>query len=95
LVSAQVTKIYDMFDQGAQWMSKQDQIHYQQTLSEANQRLTRDSGPVTCLSMTFLNDEERRKHFLEKLREKLKDPDFRKIDGFPVGSDEFAYQDER
>ena len=38
--------------------------------------------------MTFPNDEERRKHFLEKLREKLKDPEFRKIEGFPIGSDE-------
>jgi len=25
-------------------------------------------GPVECLGMTFPNDEERRKHFLEKLR---------------------------
>ena len=38
--------------------------------------------------MTFPNDEERRKYFLEKLREKLKDPEFRKIEGFPIGSDE-------
>ncbi|HBP90843.1 MAG TPA: DNA methylase [Nitrospiraceae bacterium] len=44
--------------------------------------------PVECLSMTFPNDEERRKHFLEKLREKLKDPEFRKIEGFPIGADE-------
>ena len=28
------------------------------------------------------------KYFLEKLREKLKDPEFRKIEGFPIGSDE-------
>jgi len=38
--------------------------------------------------MTFPNDEERRKYFLDKLRDKLKDSDFRKIDGFPIGSDE-------
>jgi predicted RNA methylase len=38
--------------------------------------------------MTFPNDEERRKHFLGLLREKLKDPEFRKIEGFPIGSDE-------
>lgn len=44
--------------------------------------------PVECLGMTFSNDEERRKYFLEKLREKLKDPEFRKIEGFPIGSDE-------
>jgi DNA modification methylase len=43
---------------------------------------------VTCLGLTFPNDEERRKHFLGILREKLKDPEFRKIEGFPIGSDE-------
>ncbi len=45
------------------------------------------SSPVECLGMTFPNDEERRKHFLGILREKLKDPEFRKIEGFPIGSD--------
>ena len=43
------------------------------------------SGPVECLGLTFENDEQRRAHFLEKLREKLKEPDFRKIEGFPIG----------
>ena len=46
------------------------------------------SGPVTCLGMTFENDEARRAHFAEKLREFLADPEFRKIEGFPIGSDE-------
>ncbi len=32
-------------------------------------------GPVECLGMTFDNDEKRREYFLEKLREKFKDPD--------------------
>jgi DNA modification methylase len=45
-------------------------------------------GPVECFGMTFENDEKRREYFLEKLREKLKDPEFRKIEGFPIGSDE-------
>jgi len=45
-------------------------------------------GPVECLGMTFENDSLRREHFLAILREKLKDPDFRKIEGFPIGSDE-------
>ena len=45
-------------------------------------------GPVECLGMTFPNDEARRAHFTEKLREKLKDPAFRKIEGFPIGEDE-------
>jgi hypothetical protein len=38
--------------------------------------------------MTFDNDEDRRKCFTEKLREKLQDPEFRKIERFPHGSDE-------
>ncbi len=55
----------------------------QQSLFESK----KDSGPVECLGMTFPNDEARREYFLEKLREKLKDPEFRKIEGFPIGSD--------
>jgi DNA modification methylase len=47
-----------------------------------------DDGPVECLGMTFENDELRREYFLEKLHEKLKDPEFRKIEGFPIGEDE-------
>jgi hypothetical protein len=47
-----------------------------------------DEGPVECLGMTFENDEKRREYFLEKLRVKLKDPEFRKIEGFPIGEDE-------
>ncbi len=47
-----------------------------------------DRGPVTCLGMTFPNDEARRAYFTEELRKKLKDPEFRKIEGFPIGSDE-------
>jgi hypothetical protein len=49
---------------------------------------SRTAGPVECLGMTFPNDEERRKHFLGILREKLKDLEFHKIEGFPIGSDE-------
>ena len=47
-----------------------------------------ESKPVECLGMTFENDQARREYFLEKLREKLKDPEFRKIEGFPIGEDE-------
>jgi DNA modification methylase len=46
------------------------------------------SGPVECLGQTFLSDEARREHFLAILREKLKDPEFRKIEGFPIGMDD-------
>jgi hypothetical protein len=45
-------------------------------------------GPVECLGMTFESDEARREHFLSILREKLQDPEFRKIEGFPIGEDE-------
>ncbi len=47
---------------------------------------TRDSRPITCLGLTFPNDDARRDHFLAILREKLKDPEFRNIDGFPIGT---------
>jgi DNA modification methylase/predicted RNA-binding Zn-ribbon protein involved in translation (DUF1610 family) len=49
---------------------------------------TYNSCPVTCLGLSFPNDEERRKYFLNILKEKLNDPEFRKIEGFPIGSDE-------
>ncbi|MGI9281045.1 MAG: DNA methyltransferase, partial [Endozoicomonas sp.] len=47
-----------------------------------------DNGPVECLGKTFANDEERRTYFLGLLAKKLKDPEFRKIEGFPIGEDE-------
>ena len=47
-----------------------------------------DGSPVECFGMTFENDAARREHFLNLLREKLQDPEFRKIEGFPIGSDE-------
>ena len=49
---------------------------------------SRPVGPVECLGMTFENDEKRCEYFLEKLREKLKDTEFRKTEGFPIGEDE-------
>jgi len=47
-----------------------------------------DSGPVECLGLSFPNDQARRDHFLKLLAEKLKDPEFRKQEGFPQGTDE-------
>ncbi|HOQ98926.1 MAG TPA: DNA methyltransferase [Anaerolineae bacterium] len=38
--------------------------------------------------MTFESDEARRAYFLDRLRAKLADPEFRKIEGFPIGEDE-------
>ncbi len=55
---------------------------YEQEVSE------RQIQPVECMGMNFPSDEARRNHFLEILREKLKEPDFRKIEGFPIGTDE-------
>jgi len=44
--------------------------------------------PVTCLGQTFENDNARRAHYTELLRQHLRDPEFRKIEGFPIGTDE-------
>jgi len=49
---------------------------------------TDQAKPVECLGMLFPNDEARRAHFTEILRQKLNDPEFRKIEGFPIGEDE-------
>src|SRR5674476_171558 len=48
----------------------------------------RTNQPVECLGIKFPNDAARRTHFLELLAAKLKDPEFRKIEGFPIGKDE-------
>jgi DNA modification methylase len=44
--------------------------------------------PVECLGQKFPDDAARREHFLKLLSQKLKDPEFRKIEGFPIGKDE-------
>lgn len=49
---------------------------------------SQDSGPVECLGQSFASDEARREYYLKLLAGKLKDPEFRKIDGFPIGEDE-------
>lgn len=41
-----------------------------------------------CLGKLFENEDARRTHYLELLAEKLRDPEFRKTEGFPLGSDE-------
>lgn len=45
-------------------------------------------GPVECLGMTFEDEQARRAYFTDRLREHLADPEFRKIEGFPIGEDE-------
>src|SRR5947209_5077717 len=52
------------------------------------EQLSMEESRVECLGLTFESDEARRAYFLEKLREKLKEPEFRKIEGFPIGEDE-------
>jgi len=44
-------------------------------------------GPVECLGIKFPNDLARRDHFAKLLAEKLKDTSFRKLKGFPAGTD--------
>ncbi|WP_026355177.1 DNA methyltransferase [Massilia niastensis] len=46
------------------------------------------SQPVECFGLKFPSDQARREHFLKLLAERLKDPTFRKIEGFPQGTDE-------
>lgn len=45
-----------------------------------------NTGPVTCLGLTFTNDEERREYFREELRKKLSQ--LTGMEGYPVGNDE-------
>lgn len=44
--------------------------------------------PVECMGLTFSSAGERRAHYLELLRIKLSDPEFRNVPGFPLGTDE-------
>lgn len=57
-------------------------------MSDLFQNHAAKSGPVECLGQTFPSDGARREHYLKLLAEKLKDAEFRKIEGFPIGSDE-------
>ena len=45
-----------------------------------------NEGPVTCLGITFPNDDERREFFRNELRKKL--PELKLLEGFPIGEDE-------
>ena len=57
-------------------------------MSDLFQNHAAKSGPIECFGQTFPSDEARREHYLTLLAENLKDPAFRKIEGFPIGSDE-------
>ena len=52
------------------------------------EQLAMEHRRVECLGMSFENDETRRTFFLEKLRQKLRDPEFRKTEGFPIADDQ-------
>ena len=52
------------------------------------EKIVASEGPVVCFGQEFENEVARREHFTTLLREKLKDPEFRKIEGFPTGEDE-------
>ncbi len=54
----------------------------------SGQGASRRVRSVECLGMIFESEDARRAYFTEKLREKLKDPEFREIEGFPIGEDE-------
>lgn len=53
-----------------------------------DEELVPNNKPVVCLGMEFPNDKARREYFTSELRKKLQDPEFRKIEGFPIGEDE-------
>ena len=57
-------------------------------MSDFFQDRVTDSGPIECLGQIFPSQQVRRDHFLKLLAEKLKDPAFRKTEGFPLGTDE-------
>jgi len=47
-----------------------------------------DGTGIICFGKFFPNNKARRAYFTVELRRKLQDPEFRKIEGFPIGSDE-------
>src|SRR5437867_1159365 len=61
---------------GMQPMFRQPQGHLFEASLEEDRQM-RSNVSVECLGTTFPNDDARRAFFLEKLEEKLKDPEFR------------------
>jgi 16S rRNA G966 N2-methylase RsmD len=57
-------------------------------MSDFFQSASANSDPVECLGQKFPSEQDRRQHFTKLLAEKLKDPKFRNIEGFPLGTDE-------
>ena len=73
-------------------MEKQNMVYSQPMMPvrEAERFVQTDSAPVNCLGMSFPNDEERRKYFLQRLREGLKE--LREKLSVPFVSMEDTYQ---
>jgi len=64
-------------------------MNTQPELFQSDQKASsQNESPVVCLGIEFENDTVRRDYFTELLSEKLKDPEFRSIEGFPLGEDE-------
>jgi 16S rRNA G966 N2-methylase RsmD len=57
-------------------------------MSDLYQDQKKIAEPVECMGTTFPSDDARREHYLKLLADRLKDPEFRKIEGFPMGTDE-------
>ena len=76
-----------MSEQQATWEFGKKK-HQQKAMDFGDKEEPQVEKPVECLGMTFPSDDARRHYFLDKLREKLQDPEFRKIEGFPIGKDE-------
>ena len=63
------------------FMGKQTKIHN-------NSDIKIRGDKINCLDQTFSSGEESREYFTEILRKKLKKPDFRAIERFPVAEEE-------
>lgn len=70
--------------------AKSDDAAETEVTEQLDLNITTDAptGPVECLGKTFPSDAARYEFFIEELAKKLKDPAFRKIEGFPIGEDE-------
>lgn len=69
----------DLFIEGSGQLRLVDKSLEQQDL---------EKGKVECLGMTFDSEDARRAYFIQRLREKLADPEFRKMPGFPNATDD-------
>src|ERR1035438_7962428 len=57
-------------------------------MSQSNLNLAaKATGPVECLGQMFPDEAAGREHYLNLLAQKLKDPEFRKMEGFLTGKD--------